>query len=277
MSITIVPKEKHRRTTSSWPTSTSTNADPRAAPPSPSHIERDSAIALGVIVLVVLIIILWYLRSRIKARRELDIERHLSSAQYFSAPHRGSIGSFNVPGHDARFRADSVWSVRKPSTTREEDVGTKGNHRGMSSRAHSTPSPSFNDTCLGPPSRAASIPLPPNSTHHPILAPRRASLSQTQYDKLWWREVARRGSTTRADRRLSSLEPIIESPYTPNCSYTGEGVVRWDGPRTSGKRRVSEEMRQEVERDMARSGFGRVVWREDDGDDVRRVDFGLGG
>jgi hypothetical protein len=279
MSITTVPNEKHRHTIPSSPTSTPTNADPEPSSRSPSHAERDSAIALGVIVIVVFIILLWYLRSLIKSRQALDIENRLPSVRYPSVAQRGSIGSIEVPQHDARFRADSIWSTCKPSTTREENTGTAGKPRETTSRARSTPSPSSYNTYSRPPCRASSIPLPPNSTHHPILAPRSSPLAalpsrKPSTMKLWWREVARRGSTTRADRRLSLLEPIIESPYDPGHNYPGEESMGWN-PRPTGKRRVSEEMRKEVERDMARSGFGRVVWREEgDGDDVRRVDFG---
>lgn len=55
--------------------------------------------------------------------------------------------------------------------------------------------------------------------HDPLFFPQRRrssnSLSQAQYDRRWWTEVARRGSTSAASRRLSVLEPILE----PEISY----------------------------------------------------------
>jgi hypothetical protein len=168
-----------------------------------------------------------------------------------------------------------MWSTRKPETIRKENVDTTGKEMGpdvrfstsSATRTYSAPSTSNNHPSR---IRATSIPFPSNSIHHPILVPRRASLSQTQYDKLWWREVARRGSTTRADRRFSILEPIIEPPHTPG--YAGSGRVECEWTRSPSRRRVSEEMKKEVERDMRKSGFGRVIWRE--GEDVRRENFG---
>lgn len=44
-----------------------------------------------------------------------------------------------------------------------------------------------------------------------FIPPRRSSLSQTQYDKRWWSEVASHGGCmARANRRLSTLATILE-------------------------------------------------------------------
>ncbi|KAF1942525.1 hypothetical protein EJ02DRAFT_166209 [Clathrospora elynae] len=89
------------------------------------------------------------------------------------------------------------------------------------------------------PSSTLYIMNPPSNTPPP-LPRRRATLSQTQYDKRWWAEVARRGSTSSATRRLSVLEPILEPEVRGwedgegnVVGKSGSGGVRGDRGRNS--------------------------------------------
>jgi hypothetical protein len=71
------------------------------------------------------------------------------------------------------------------------------------SPTHSRPSSSYTGNSV-------SDPLSITNPHYRTPPRRHSSLSQTNCDKRWWNEVARRGSTSSTARRLSILEPVLE-------------------------------------------------------------------
>jgi hypothetical protein len=93
-----------------------------------------------------------------------------------------------------------------------------GNHRRSSDRERSL-SPLFQATTSQ--DRSFEPRVPRRASHHrrqssvrsidAFIPARRSSLSQTQYDRRWWGEVASHGGcTAHANRRLSTLAPILE-------------------------------------------------------------------
>ena len=74
--------------------------------------------------------------------------------------------------------------------------------------------------------RGSFDPLPLHNPIYPLPARRRSSsLSQNAYDKRWWNEVARRGSTTSPTRRSSVLDAVPE-PGNMGCADGFRGVGR---------------------------------------------------
>jgi len=88
--------------------------------------------------------------------------------------------------------------------------------------------------------RGSLDPLPLHNAIYPVPARRRSSsLSQNAYDKRWWNEVARRGSTTSPTRRSSVLDAVPE-PGDMGCAdgfrrvgrdSTGSAHATWKGSR----------------------------------------------
>ncbi|OAL52118.1 hypothetical protein IQ07DRAFT_403784 [Pyrenochaeta sp. DS3sAY3a] len=229
------------------------NAPPQFTSKTISRMDRDSAIALAIILAMTLAAIVYYLHSCIKSNKQLDLERQKSQDRRWSSvsagcetkawPQHGSEHSYR----DVKFRNDSIFDTKtrrhKSSTSNGYNQTNYSDRRNSWLRPNSSLSPTSkrDEHLWGPRDTSASTIVPhsleecpfhghlgaPSLTHRgleeiehdPLFFPQRRrssnSISQAQYDRRWWTEVARRGSTSAASRRLSVLEPILE----PGVSY----------------------------------------------------------
>jgi hypothetical protein len=142
------------------------------------------------------------------------------------------VGSESVTGFNGRNKEeekiDRSWPGTHPSSGPQRQLPPQcsaasklqapGDHRRSVDRARSL-SPLSQATPVQ--YRSVDHPIQRRASHHRrqssvcsigVYIPTcRAALSQTQYDKRWWSEVAsHNGSTVRANRRLSALAPILE-------------------------------------------------------------------
>ncbi|KAH5716349.1 hypothetical protein HBI20_133410 [Parastagonospora nodorum] len=214
-----------------------------------SHIDRDSAIALGVILTLILLAIGYYVYLRLQYRREQDLEQQQQQQQQRRRSSIPTLRSYGTRGRapTPSFHMERMWSraVRHDSDSSTLQGSVSGEHKGsgkkgswssssrgsVSTRVGSVDTTS-NDPHGGPRSRS---PSPRSQTRRKSSHRRTSSIAsvpaplldslQRQADKSWWADVARRGSTTHADRRFSVLEPIPE-PHEMDIS--------------DGKRRKSE-------------------------------------
>ncbi|KAF2027236.1 hypothetical protein EK21DRAFT_32843, partial [Setomelanomma holmii] len=288
----------HHYCTSANPSPLPTPAASKTEAPQPTHhhlnhVDRDSAIALGSIVLLIFAVMAWYVYSRLKERRQASLER-LVEEQRRDSLRRASVMRDNEVGiRDIGFRMNSLWSKRSRQDSGATVVGSdNGRERGggkkkswpefVDSRSSSSVAtrvgsvdeglaPHALDECpfhprdrerwLSPHSRSASVsnytPAPPSpsarkkSSHRRtssihglpadvLVETRRASLSQAQEEKKWWEDVAKRGSSSHADRRFSVLEPIPEPIPEPgvagdNREDAGQTGKTDDGNKTRSK------------------------------------------
>jgi hypothetical protein len=226
-----------------------------------NRTDRGSAIALGILLILILFAVGWYCSMRIKQKKERDIEQRFSRQTGLTNVCGRSVGDRDLSfwedklffvGMPSRPRADlkttlvGDWSARLfnnrdqkrecswPGTSPQSQLrsskqstynvsGTlqaSEDHRRSISRISPLSPLSLPPSPLGAPSFDPSVQrlvcyhrrqssICSVDTYTPT---RRASLPRTQYDKQWWSEVASHGgSTVRADRRLSTLVPILES------------------------------------------------------------------
>jgi hypothetical protein len=284
---TKVERKHHRTSTSISAEITAIDQVEQPARHNESNIDRDSAIALGVILIVILAGIASFLHRRLKSKRQLDLERQTVMERRDSVDVLRSYGTKSRE-EKPNFRMDGLWSnrvredvicaspesisiqektpwtgvisVRGSTSTSSGSISTPANTPEDSPGEHS---PSQDDT-ISPLPSPWELPTPPSQSrrksHHrrqssihsipsPLLAQelqtqsRRTSASSTasspsQRDKRWWTDVARHGSTTHADARISVLESIPE----PHAIGTSEN-----------KRRKSEAVSK---REGARKGSG---------------------
>lgn len=257
-------KHGHRTTSAtSGPTEAPSPPKPPGFSQPPNHVDRDSAIALGILLVLILSVLGWFCSILIKKRKERDAEQRLSrpvtattgrarsstggvprfsmdKLLFAGLPSRsradsgtstlvgsGSVTGWNGSSEDDE-RGDHSWPNTSPqshgrSTTEHHDAATgvpqpPGNHQRSIDRARSL-SPLSQAT--PPQERSFGPPMPRRASHHrhqssvrsidTYVPARRASLSLTQYDRQWWSEVASHdGCIARANRRLSTLTPILE-------------------------------------------------------------------
>ncbi|KAF2687859.1 hypothetical protein K458DRAFT_385429 [Lentithecium fluviatile CBS 122367] len=161
-------------------------ASPSSSPPPHlSALDRDSAVALGVLLLLILIAIIWVMHTRIKRRRERnrDLE-HLPLTDPRMGIYQTRI--FRVDRKDSR-QTSQAWPGPFTDFTGED--------------------------------RRASIATLPR------YEPRRMSgiraMSQARRDRRWWGSVAAHGSTASADRDEQHLPPLPPSPTLSSLSYDG--------------------------------------------------------
>jgi hypothetical protein len=162
---------------------------PSPSPPPPHHLaslDRDSAVALGVLLLLILASIVWITHIRTKRRRAYDRDR-----QDQHLPHTPRSGSLQRIFHFDRKgsrRPSDAW----PGSPRSAHGGEQ--HR----------------DCV------ATL---------PTCEPRRASrmmgaLSQVERDRRWWGSVAAHGSTVQADHEEQEHHPPLPpSPTLSSLSY----------------------------------------------------------
>lgn len=239
-----------------------------------SHVDRDSAIALGSIVFLILALTAYTFFVKIKKRRQKSMRRQVDEQRRDNLSDDSVVGNKETKTGTVIFKMNSLWS--KAPVSRQDSVSTTAgsdDEQGMKNpspatfSSHSSP-PAIAyaerakfDTTLHtvdhrplhtrersasplPCSNTASIshyapsPPPPIACRHSrhrrtssihsvpiaiVAEQRRASLSQIQNDKRWWDDVARRGSTSHADRRSSGLEPILEPGIAHGiCGMGGE-------------------------------------------------------
>ena len=272
---------KHKSDSASSPANSSTN------------IDRNSAIALSILLFLILVAIAWYLRLHFAQRRQADLERQsqtqLGSGNFEVNPVTGRVTwsrQCSSCGHGSqdtrRSRAASLLKLKSVVVRKDSVAGSSS-----SSTSATTPTCLYNSgdvekrkwpglaqwrtqdsrsTTLGPnvfaihentlpltsterPSRTHSRrqslrgsfdPLPLHNPIYPVPARRRSSsLSQGAYDKRWWNEVARRGSTTSPTRRSSVLDAVSEPEVRDHLdesrgmsgSSTGSAHASWKGSR----------------------------------------------
>ena len=139
-------------------------------------LDRDSAIALGVLLMLILLAISWLARSHIKQRRaRRDLE------QATPADSRMGILQSRI------FRVDRKHSSQ-PSETERRQFFQNGIHED---------------------GRAPVATLP---RYEPRRMSRLTGLSQKDRERRWWGSVAAHGSTAQADRDEDQLPPLPPSP-----------------------------------------------------------------
>jgi hypothetical protein len=235
MSMSLSFTQNHQTSTS-----TASQAEQVPTHTSLSHTDRDSAIALGVLLIVISLAAAYYIHKHLKRKREAEIERRLEAEQEDSTSR--SIAPIETDVH-VGFRTDSLWS-KNASTLRcsESTQGEKAGRNAMSISSPTSRSQSSTTTIVEEPTLSHSRSPSPHSrtpstrSHHrrqssvhsipvAILADAQRRSLQTRDDKRWWTDVARRGSTTRADRRFSSLPSIPEPEVAPTETCAGNGDV----------------------------------------------------
>ena len=155
--------------------------------PSPPHhlasLDRDSAVALGVLLILILVAIIWVAHTRIKHRRA---RRHFEQPAS-SEPRMGILQTriFRVDRKESQ-QPSEAW----PRRFTEED--TYGDRR-------------------------ASVATLPRYESRRMSAMR--GMSQVERDRRWWGSVAAHGSTARADRDEEELPPLPPSPTLSTLSY----------------------------------------------------------
>jgi hypothetical protein len=269
----------------SAPTSQSAkqNTNPPSSPDNPAtHIDRNSAIALSIILFLILVAIAWYLRLHLAQKRQQDLERQAQADRAGGGgghvdPEWGRVTwnrQCSSCGEETRrgrmsslFRLKSVVGRKDSVATSSASaspcspdtpgidpaVGEDGDKkkwpwlsrwRTQSTRSSvlgpdasvvyentlpltSTERPSRTSTSVRRHSQKSSLdPLPLCNPVYPVRARRRSSsLPKDTYDKRWWNEVARRGSTTSPTRRSSVLDVVIE----PGAGSPAGGL--WGGER----------------------------------------------
>jgi hypothetical protein len=172
----IHPLTGNRKSHSALPSAT---ADP---PPRLAHLDRESAIALGILFVLILLAIGWSAHTRIKHRRA---RRDLEELQ--SDPRMGML-------HTRIFRVD-----RKDS--RRQLDGWPGRYTEEGMHGHR---------------RSSVATLPRYESRRASVARR---MSQTEKDRRWWGSVAAHGSTAQADRDEHELPPLPPSPALSSLSY----------------------------------------------------------
>jgi hypothetical protein len=286
--------------TMSTPSPTAMSAsDPTYHHTSISHIDRDSTIALDIILLLVLLAIAWYVLLRIKSRRQAAEERATATERQNSIVKLRRYGararaSDSTSGMDRFWSRDGKgegkmgsWSGSESSsssgvTTRDGSItsGQDGRRQDEARQRSRSPSPH-------------SLPLPrtPNSTqqrsHHrrkssiheipdPFLAELQSRRpSQTQCDRRWGAEVARRDSAAHMDRRFSVLEPIpepeevvvtqkerrrSEAEWRSQGRAYSRGAYDWARPVVGGSESVSGECGRN--QGVERHSFKSIVWAD---------------
>jgi hypothetical protein len=266
--ITTSLEAKHHHSASSTSTTATAertivrDTEEQSVQPSISHLDRDSAIALGVILILILAAIAWYVRLHIKTRRQADEERALERRDGIGRGDALRRYGARARAADPKFRMDRMWSQdsRQDSvSTLNGSTSTEGrNNRKVSestSRASSTTAPArvgsgdgsiaSHTTDQEPHHARSRSPSPhsisgkssldqslPRSRHRrqssisnaslaEVQLHRPPALSQAQFDRRWWTEVARRGSAARVHRHFSVMEPISE----PGTSMVHEVAV----------------------------------------------------
>lgn len=271
---------------------TPATGDPAEAPSSPgfsqplSRIDRGSAIALGVLLILILTAAAWFCTVKIKQKREREAEERFSRQASIATERHRSVGG-GIPhfskdkllftGLPGRSRADSGMSMLVGSGSETGSSGRSENEEKVDrswSSIYPQPAPrrqpqasnlvasnlqapgdhrrSFDRTrSLSPLSQPA--PLRDPSVESPTqrhgswhrrqssvrsidvnIPIRRASLSQTRYDKRWWSEVASHGGcTARVNRRLSTLAPILEPEAVLQAGHIDETYICKCGRRYS--------------------------------------------
>jgi hypothetical protein len=286
--------------TMSTPSPTAMSAsDPTYHHTSISHIDHNSTIALGIILLLVLLATAWYVRLRIKPRRQAAEERATAIERRNSIVKLRRYGA-RARASDSTSRMDRFWSrdgkgegkmgswsgsessSSSGVTTRDGSItsGQDGRRQDEARQRSRSPSPH-------------SLPLPrtPNSTqqrsHHrrkssiheipdPFLAELQSRRpSQTQCDRRWSAEVARRDSAAHMDRRFSVLEPIpepeevvvtqkehrrSEAEWRSQGRAYSRGAYDWARPVVGGSESVSGECGRN--QGVERHSFKSIVWAD---------------
>jgi hypothetical protein len=228
-----------------------------------THIDRNSAIALSIILFLVLVAIAWYLRLHFAQKQQAaDLERQ---SQAGDGQFHSMLGTVtwnrrrtSCDEETGRARSGSLFKlksamVRKDSVATSSTGGSPGQEPTNGDREkkkwpglYQWRTQDSRTSTLGPnafaihentlpltsterPSPTLSRrqshkgsfdPLPlHNPLYHTPARRRSSSLSQDTYDKRWWNEVARRGSTTSPTRRSSLLDAVRE-PQARNHAGT---------------------------------------------------------
>ncbi|KAF3051365.1 hypothetical protein E8E11_010466 [Didymella keratinophila] len=227
-----------------------------------SLVDRDSAIALGVLLVLILTLAGWFCWVQVQKKKERDAKQQLWRQASVSIQRGGSVGVGTLRSSSEKMyaatpsfpsRADfgmsalatggtDGWRVRHTEDEKPERrwqaPGSQSHSPGPSRQQNGTASvlwapgdhrrSSDRERPLSPLAQAISLqdrPMEPQvprraSCHRrwssvrsidAFVPPRWSSLSQIQYDKRWESEVAAHGGcTARANRRLSTLAPILE-------------------------------------------------------------------
>jgi len=262
-----------------------------------SHIDRDSAIALGAILILILIAIGYYVYLRLQYRQQQDLEQQ--QRRRSSVP---TLRSYGTRGRapTPSFRMERMWSraVRQDSDSSTLQGSVSGEHKGYGKKGSWSSSSrgsvltrvgsvdtTSNDSHGGPRSRS---PSPRSQSRRKSSHRRTSSISsvpapllnslQRQADKSWWADVARRGSTTNADRRFSVLEPIpephemdlsdsrrrkSEADWKRKKSVTDRSGYDWTRPSVTIDR--TDDIDEEVDEDVVAEGSARTGTIRHDG------------
>ena len=294
-------------------------ADPSSSPEDANtHIDRNSVIALSIILFLVLVAIAWYLRLHYTHKRQADLEQQsrcgqgrfdqttervtwnrqcnscgeeigrVRSGSLFklksvllrkdsvaTSSSRSSSGTENVQGNreKRKWPGLSQWRIQGSRTSMLGPNAFALHQNTLPLTSTERPSPTHSRRQS---QRGSFDPLPlHNPLYHTSGRRRSSSLSQDAYDKRWWNEVARRGSTTSPTRRWSILDTVLEPGVRGHTGdsraaggfstvgrdhgggSTGSAHASWRGSRSES---VMYDWRRPTDAEVHAKNFGDVIW-----------------
>ncbi|KAH7081764.1 hypothetical protein BKA63DRAFT_218304 [Paraphoma chrysanthemicola] len=87
-----------------------------------AHIDRDSAVALGSILILILAAIAYYVHLKLKGERQMSLERQMEEQRRASLSSRSTAGPAERSTGNVGFRLNSLWS--KAPTSRQSSAAT---------------------------------------------------------------------------------------------------------------------------------------------------------
>lgn len=213
-----------------------------------SHVDRDSAITLGILLILIIAAALYYTHLHLKHKRQ-DIERQAEQDRRDSLPRRLFPES---TGPNIAFRMGSMWSKCSSTPCRSESTVGENKNLKKELRVDSGATTMFGsidqESFKFAPSRspfphsqpASSSPRSSSASSRRASHRRQPSVHSipaaliANQRRPSWNDTLRRGSVARPDRRFSSLATIHEPDAACYQNDVEIGGARYDWTRPTG-------------------------------------------